>query len=204
MTALCKVSPPWQDSIKNEELKLNKKLNPAQTCKLAEKVSVSYFLKDLFVTTKHIFKNMFKTCFSLYSAELLFIDSGGKLPDYSSFGDIRSNLKHYLFPKVNNKFLIPIIYLEIFLFIFLLIGFVGFIFQSFYIKENFYILLKVLPFIFLFVFITLSCGFARLRLPIEPFLLILSIEFWLKFFNINIKCFNTRVFFRKKREVVKL
>ncbi len=190
MTALNKVSDEWNDSIKIEELKLNKKLNPVQVCNLAEKISVKYFLKDFFVTSKHVFKNMFKTCFSLYSSEILFLDSGGKLPDYSGIRGIKSNIKRYLFPEVNNKFLIPIIYLEILFFLFLLIGFVGFIFNSFYIKQNFYVLLKVFPFICLFVFITLSCGFARLRLPIEPFLILLSIEFWLKVF--------------KKREVVKL
>lgn len=190
MTALNKVSDEWNDSIKIAELKYNKKLNPAQICNLAEKISVKYFLKDFVVTSKHVFMNMFKTCFSLYSSELLFLDSGGKLPNYSPFRGIKSNLKRYLFPEVNNKFLIPIIYLEILFFLFLLIGFAGFIFNSFYIKQNFYVLLKVFPFIFLFVFITLSCGFARLRLPIEPFLILLSIEFWLKVF--------------KKREVVKL
>lgn len=181
-SALNKVSIEWQDLIKDVENKTNKKLNPVQVCNLAEKISISYFLNDIFVTAKHIFINMFKTCFSLYSAELLFLDTG-KLPEYSVNRGIKSILSRFLLPDINNKFLILIIYLEIFIFLFLLLGFAGFILSSLFIKEYLYVLLKTFPFIFMFLFISLSCGFARLRLPIEPFLIVLAIEFWLKFFK---------------------
>ena len=83
-----------------------------------------------------------------------------------------------MLPKVNNKFVILIIYLEIIFFIFLIIGFIGFICSALYIEYFRNILYKLLPFIFVFIFISLSCGFARLRLLIEPILIILSLKFW--------------------------
>lgn len=179
--ALNKVSTEWKDLILNKESKLNKKINEAEKCNLAEKLSLRYLLKDLRISFVHAFKNMFKTCFSLYSSELLFLDSGGKLPEYSNNRTFLSIINRFLFPKLNNKYLIIFIYLEILLNILLIIGFLGFVLSSIFDNKHQFILLQILPFILLFVVISFSCGFARLRLPIEPFLIILSIEFWLKF-----------------------
>jgi hypothetical protein len=179
--ALNTVTAEWQDLVLKEEARLNKKLNEPEICFLAEKLSFNYLLKDFKISFYHAFKNIFKTCFSLYSSELLFLDSTGKLPEYSNNRNFKSIINRFLFPELNNKFLILFIYFEILLFMLLLIGFIGFILNSFFYKKDQFILLQILPFILLFVFISFSCGFARLRLPIEPFLIVLSIEFWLKF-----------------------
>jgi hypothetical protein len=37
---------------------------------------------------------------------------------------------------------------------------------------------KIVPMITLFIGITLACGCARLRMPIEPFLIIMGSAFW--------------------------
>jgi len=165
---------------KEKEKDLNRKINEIEFCHITEKVAFKYLVDNPFLTIKHAFINMFKTCFSLYSAELLYIDSGGKLPDYNKNRGWLDILKRFLVPQVTSNFLALIIYLEIIFFLFILIGFGGFVLKALFIKDYFYLLCKILPFIFLFVFISLSCGFARLRLPIEPFLIILSFKFWLE------------------------
>lgn len=170
------------DEIKfDKEINANKAIgiNDIEYCLIAEKVTSKYLKKDLFITFKHFATNILKTCFGLYSSELLYIDSGGKLPEYSNSRSLLALFSRFLFPEVNNKLLIPLIYYEIILFLFLCLGFIFFIIRSFFYKDDFCVLLKVIPFIGLFLVITLSCGFARLRLPIEPFLIILSFKFWI-------------------------
>lgn len=177
-TALNSVSFEWKDYVLKQERIIGRKLNAPEVCNLGEKLSFSYLKKDFYITFKHCFVNVFKTAFSLYSSELLFLDSGGKLPSYDLNNNIFNKMKKFLIPKVNNKYLIPIIYFEILTFFFLILGFVGFIFKWLFIKKEYLILFKLFPFIGLFLFISLSCGFARLRLPIEPILILLSLRFW--------------------------
>lgn len=178
MMALAKVTNDLDALVKRVEEKKGSGLNAIENCLLAEEVSRTYFKNNIFIALKHSFFNMFKTCFSLYSSELLFFDSNGSLPDYANGRNI---FLRFLFPQVSNKLLIPIIYLEIIFLLFLWIGFLGFIFIAFFNKEIFCITAKVLPFIALFVVISLACGFARLRLPIEALLIILSSRFWYDF-----------------------
>jgi hypothetical protein len=102
------------------------------------------------------------------------------LPSYDTQ---RNVFVRFLFPQVSNKFLIPLIYFEIVFLLLLWVGFFGFVFTSFFYKEYFCLLLKVLPFVGFFIVASLACGFARMRLPIEPFLIILSLNFWLKIFE---------------------
>jgi hypothetical protein len=52
------------------------------------------------------------------------------------------------------------------------------LFKAFFNPELCFVLLKVLPFIALMLVITFACGFARLRLPIEPFLTIFAFYGW--------------------------
>ena len=166
-----------------QEKKLKRRVNEIEFCILAEKVSFKYLKKNIFLTLKHFMINILKTGFSLYSAELLYLDSEGKLPDYNQNRGIKDWLMRFFVPRVSNKLLIPIIYFEIFFLLFIWLGFAFFAINSFFIKSDFYLLIRILPFMALFIFVSLSCGFARLRLPIEPFLIILSFKFWIEFFR---------------------
>ncbi len=179
MNALNTINQEWVQSIKKYSQDNNKILNEAEICNIGEKIAFDYFIKYPFIALNLSVKNILKTCFSLYSSELLFLDSGGVLPDYSNNNNVFDLFKRFLIPKVNNKFIILFIYLEIIFFIFLILGFVGFIINSVYYSIDRKILVKLILFVYLFIFISLSCGFARLRLPIEPILIILSVKFWL-------------------------
>ena len=142
--------------------------------------------KDPFLFIKHGLIHMFKTCFGLYSTTLLFWDSG--LPFYDKNTSFFDKAKRFLIPNVSSKILIFIVYLELFFMILIFLGFLGFLITSFYDKNLICILLKILPFMILFILLTLAYGVARLRLPIEPFLIILAFNFWLKILEKKVVC----------------
>lgn len=162
---------------------LGKPLQEIERCQLAEKLAISYMLKNPVMTVQHFISNMLKTTFGLYSSELLVIDSGGQLPEYSNNRSVKSILKRFLLPDVNNKFIILVIYFEIIFFLFILLGLAIFIITSLIDREKLCAIAKALPFICCLIFLTLSCGYARLRLPIESFLIILAIKEWQLLFS---------------------
>lgn len=162
---------------------LGRPLQEIERCILAEKLALSYMLKNPALTLQHFISNMLKTTFGLYSSELLVIDSGGQLPPYSNNRSVKNILKRFLLPEVNNKFIIAVIYFEIILFLFLLIGLILFTIKAIFDREKLCVLTKALPFICCLIFLTLSCGYARLRLPIESFLIILAIKEWQLLFS---------------------
>ena len=155
---------------------LGRPLQEIESCQIAEKLAVSYMLKKPMLTVQHFISNMLKTTFGLYSSELLVIDSGGQLPPYSNDRSFKSILKRFLLPGVNNKLIIFVIYFEIIFFLFLLLGLAMFTLQAIFDRKKLCVLTKALPFICCLIFLTLSCGYARLRLPIESLLIILAIK----------------------------
>jgi hypothetical protein len=165
-------------------------VNEIERCVIFEQVARKHFLSHPLITLKLWMTDMFRTCFSLYSAELLYLDSNRQEFDY--FNKNRtwwSFFERYLFPQTDNQFLKTIIYIEIALFLFILLGFLfGLMLlisnwshaASFLEQCSWY---KVLPYMALFVVISLAGGYARMRLPIEPFLIILSWYGWGRVFG---------------------
>ncbi len=168
-----------------KEHALGRSLTEIESCNVHEKIAIKYFLKRPFITLKNWFTDMFRTSFSLYSAELLYLESGRKAINYfAKDRGIWSLFKRYLIPQTENNLLKIVIYTEIALFLFILLGFVSMLILSFvcFFKSNMTELLcvfcKVLPFMCLFIVISLSGGYARMRLPIETFLIIFAWYFW--------------------------
>jgi hypothetical protein len=168
----------------------DRELYEIEMCKIHETVATKYFKKQPVIAVKNWLTDIFRTSFSLYSAELLYLDSGRKNIDYFKKGrPISSMFKQYLFPKTNNKFLRFIICTEIFLFLIILIGLLFSFITACY---NFFksiettslcVWFKLLPIMILLIVVALSGGYARMRLPVEPFIIILSILFWQRFFQ---------------------
>jgi hypothetical protein len=109
----------------------------------------------------------------------------------------------YLFPKTDNMVLVFLIWLEILIYFFVLLGLfcsiLFILFQFFkYPKqvvavENMCMLTRVLPWMAFFIIIALSGGYARMRLPIDPFIIILSLFFWTSLFKWKLLKFSTKV-----------
>jgi len=86
-----------------------------------------------------------------------------------------------------NKMIIPVIYYEIVMFLFLLIGFIGFFISALICCRYVFVMFTVVSFMALFVVLSFACGFARLRLPVEPFLIIISSKFWVDLFKTKLR-----------------
>ncbi|KKP24437.1 MAG: dolichyl-phosphate-mannose-protein mannosyltransferase family protein [candidate division TM6 bacterium GW2011_GWF2_28_16] len=152
----------------------------------ANKIAIKYLTKNYFVTLKYATINMLKTIFSLNSAYLLFIETKA-LPEYANNTSIILKIKRFLFPE-NTSFIFKIIiYLEIILLIVMLSGFLFSLLSVIYNRDFGNIIFKILLFILLFIFLTLGSGVARLRLPIEVFLIIFASNFYLNFFKNKFK-----------------
>ncbi|MBY0353677.1 hypothetical protein K2W90_04915 [Candidatus Babeliales bacterium] len=145
---------------------------------VAGQIAKNYMLKNPCHSIVHAVRNMVKTTFALYSSELLVIDSGGVLPAYSHKRSVSDLLMRFLKPQLNNKKIYGVIYSEIFLFALMLLGFVGYALLCLLgrvPREPFFI---TIWFGGLFVGLSLACGYARLRLPAEPLLIIVASYFW--------------------------
>ncbi|MCK4650881.1 hypothetical protein KAT08_01775 [Candidatus Babeliales bacterium] len=172
-----KLIKKWNCEILKKQDKYGRKLTDIESCYLAENISFDYIKKNISIFLKHSFLHMFKTCVWPYSLTLLFWDSGRDSSYYKimSFFD---RVKRFLFPTTSSWKVLFIIYFELLFLLLLNFGFIGFVIVSFFNKEFFCVLSKVFPFMFLFIFVTLAYGIARLRLSIEPFQAILAFKFW--------------------------
>ncbi len=165
---------------------LGRPLQEIEECIVMEQLACSYFMKRPFIALKNWCTDMLRTTLSLYSAELIYLESDRKEFDYFAKGrGILAMFSRYLCAPTDNGWLKIIMYSEMLFFLFILIGFAGSCITGFSAviskthSQLADVLAKVLPFIMLFIVISLSGGYARMRLPCEPFLFITSWWFWL-------------------------
>jgi hypothetical protein len=174
------VDEDFEQIKKENEERFKRPLFEIESTILAEKLTLKYMLKNPLATLKHGVSNMLKTMFSLYSSELLMIDAGGQLPAYGTSRSLFDLFKKFLFPQVMSKKIIPVIYFELTLFIFLLIGFAGFLLKALCVNKDLLLVFTILVYMSLFIFLSLACGYARLRLPAEILLIVGTSKFWAK------------------------
>jgi 4-amino-4-deoxy-L-arabinose transferase-like glycosyltransferase len=147
---------------------------------VAERLVQEYVLQNPLITISLALKNMLKTCFSLYSSELLLIDSKGQMPHYQDNRTFVDLIKRFICPDVTSKKITFFIYYEILFFILLLIVFFGWLTTALLDPGQWWLLFAVLAFIGTFIVISSVCGFARLRLPVAPFLIIFASKFFIE------------------------
>lgn len=173
-----------------KQQELGRPLQEIEGCVVMEKLACSYFMKRPFIALKNWCTDMLRAALSLYSAELLYLESGRQEVDYFAKGrGIWAMFSRYLFPQTDVIWLKLIVYAEILLYLFMLIGFFvsiitalsGFVLTELWLLRD--VLAKILPFMMLFIVISLSGGYARMRLPIEPWLIIIACRFWVSFFH---------------------
>ena len=87
----------------------------------------------------------------------------------------------FLVPDVPHWWVVVLIYLEILSSLFILLGFAGAVIQAGMQRSRVLLdsMVKVLPFMGIFIVMTFPVGFARLALPIAPLFLIVAVHFWL-------------------------
>jgi hypothetical protein len=161
---------------------LGRPLQEIEEIKIKEKIFINIVKKHTFTSLFFFLTNIFKTLFSLYSSELLFIDSNGALPPYSHNRPIKDLFYKYLFPKTSSPYIPFVIYLEIITMLFLTFGVFLFMIQAF-LKKNFNLIIKLFSFVGIFSVLSLVCGYARLRIPIEPIIIISACHSTITFFK---------------------
>ena len=182
-----KVGHEVNQRMQDEERIKHRELTEIERCYVHEHLARHYFVQHPLVTMKLWLTDIFRTCFSLYSAELLYLEADRPEFDYfSSKRGIWSLFARYLFPQTNNWYLKLIVYLEILLFLFMLTGcLLSFVFllggmlRGAALWNDVCSMLSMLSFIALFLVIALAGGYARMRLPIEPFIIIIGWYGWL-------------------------
>lgn len=157
-----------------QEILLGRSLTEIERCYAHETIAKKHFKSAPLITLKNWATDMLRTSLSLYSSELVYLESGRKEQDYfNKERTVWSLFERYLFPQTESVMLKIIIYYEIITFFLLLLAFVyGFIQALYYKKSETWI--KSLLFIGLFIVLALSGGYARMRLPAEIFIIILA------------------------------
>lgn len=166
-----------QERLLTESNRISRNLSDFESCQIHEKLAQEIFLAAPLTSLKLWLQDMFRTTFSLYSAELLYLDSNREQVDYFATNRPVSNwFTRYLNPKTDSPYLKGIIWTEIIFHFFLLLGTALFCIQALFgqsqrIKKLFWI---ITPFIGLFIVISLAGGYARMRLPMEFLLVIMT------------------------------
>jgi len=168
--------------VKKQSKELKRPLQEIETCEAHESVARKYFLAYPYITLKVWATDIMRTCLSLYSAELLYLESGRRGIEY--FDKDRtwySMFERYFFPHTDKVWLIGLIYAEMFMFALILFGLcVGlwWLMRGWMVRKDRVVWRSVIAFMAIFIVMALSGGYARMRLPIEPFLIILSLYGW--------------------------
>jgi hypothetical protein len=152
-------------------------LDEPMCSRIAEKFAFKIMCAHPVESIKLFVLNMLKTVFSLYSSELLMIDSRGSLPPYEHNRSFFGMLKKFLVPKVNNAWIIAVIYGEMLFFLLMLFATLHYLVGALFNRKRFLQILPIILFSALFVGLSCVCGFARLRITLEPFLLIFTAYF---------------------------
>ncbi len=135
-------------------------------------------------------KNMTKTVIGLYSSELLLMHTTGDLPPYNH-DSLMTRASRYLNPPNASAWLRGVIWVEIVFHLMLLIGVIGFFLR--HLRELYnrvmshdhralnYLLIALLS--GALIALSCLCGYARFRLPVELFWIMLAMEFYLAVFT---------------------
>lgn len=153
-------------------------LSAYEVCKIHEKMALATFCSAPLTSIKFWLQDMFRAAASLYSAELLYLESDRKQIDYFATGRSMSSwFERYLKPATEKSLLKAVVWSEILFHGLLLLGVAFFVLQALFkrVPRKHKILWLVSPFIGLFIVISLSGGYARMRLPAEFLLIILAL-----------------------------
>ncbi len=152
--------------------------NEYESCLMAEKITFNLIKQNPIIFLKNSILEMLKTVLSLYSAQLIFADTQSWTEYKPTSQALITKIKYYLWPPLSTWWLHIIIFFELCMNIFLLIGVSGFYINAFFFKKHFFSLLTTTLFMLLFIGITCAYGCARLRMPLEPFTILIALQFW--------------------------
>jgi 4-amino-4-deoxy-L-arabinose transferase-like glycosyltransferase len=172
-----------EQKIQEQVTQKNRPLLEIEECLVMEKEAARYMAKNYCAALKLFCENIIKTACALYSSELLVIEAQGTLPNYEAGTCWINKVKKFLIPAGMSWLICWWIWYEIFIWMLIALGCSGFLIASLGDKKRMKIVVQVIPFVVLFLGISLACGFARFRLPIEHFLIMLASKFWIDLYK---------------------
>jgi hypothetical protein len=175
-----KVLAAWEKMIDDEERASGKKLSEYERYARAERLAFRILVAHPLNALKHACTHILRTCGTLNSTLLLYVPRGTV---YGKDASLWFKIKLYLTPRVLDPWLIPIIYWELVLSLFIVVGMMLVLVRALWDRYACRIAVMILPFVILFVGITLAYGCARLRLPVEPLLLLGAVYGWFGLFQ---------------------
>lgn len=167
----------WEYQMQKKEYLKQEKLNEYERCVIAENITKQYFTQYPVVMLKYWIINIIKTTCGLHASYLQFVDTKELFEHKNSWG-VWERIRIHFPPHVHSWFLIPIIYWEILLLGLILCGVLGFCMKALFNHMWFEYGWLTIPWVGLFIGLTLGAGCARLRLPADIFLLILASYFY--------------------------
>ncbi len=173
-----RVTVEAEKAVNQQQRIVQRRLSEIERCYLYEKLAIKHFAAHPFITLKLWATDIFRTAFSLYSAELLYLESGRKKIDYfAPDRTIFHMIERYLFPDTDSWWLKIVVWLEILFYSLMLLGFARTSWLLLMCGNSYerMLWLSVVIFMALFLLISLAGGYARMRLPIEPFIIILGL-----------------------------
>jgi hypothetical protein len=175
-----KVLAAWDRVVDDQEHASGKKLSEYERYACAERLAFRILAQHPRTALKHAVTHILRTCGTLNSTLLLYVPRGTV---YGKDASLWFKIKLYLTPRVLESWLIPIIYWELLLSLFIVLGMMLLLIRACWNHFARRILLLIVPFIVLFACITLAYGCARLRLPVEPLMLLGAVYGWMGFFQ---------------------
>jgi len=171
-----KLFQQWDERIAQQEKFCGRTLNEQERYSVAEKLAQQWLWAHPLISFKHAVIQIARTCGTLYSSLLLDVPRGTVYPANAS---LWFKIKLYLQPRVLKNWFVGVIYWELLLSLFIVFGMLLFVLRAWRHVRARRVLFVIAPIMMLVVFLTLAYGCARLRMPIEPFLLIGATYGWL-------------------------
>lgn len=158
-----------------QERELGRPLSEPEIDKLTGTLAFQCMLQHPFLTMKYACSEMFKLCKALYSCNVWQVPAGVMWqPDTP----LSYKISMYLVTFKTYPIIIPFIIWDWFFTLMMLIGMLQYAVLSYYHRRVWNVFKMLAPFIIVLVGITCSTGLIRLRLPVEPFFIMMAAYGW--------------------------
>lgn len=152
--------------------KLGKHFNAYHQCQIGEQIAAKHIQENIPAFLKYTTIQLVKTMTALHATHLLYIDQGWA--DFKASTTTWEKMRRYLMPQGVRWYTVPLIYLDIAVMLFMLVGLFLFLVRCLYLVRYRWFAVRVLPMAGLFVLLTAAYGCARLRMPAEPLFFMLA------------------------------
>lgn len=166
----------YDQAIKQETLAGGRRLHAIEECKIAEGIAFQELRTHPWCALKHSLKHIMKALLAPQTQLLPYLYEGWF--SYDEKTGVIDKIKRFVNPTIAYAPVRWLMRVDLLSHIFLLLGTLLFFIRAFIRREQLSIALSMLAFMAFFMFITLAYGSARLRLPIEPLMIMCALKFW--------------------------